>query len=143
MKKLVFCGAVLHFVIGAGHLVCLSCLDTVFNIYGINEIMDKMAARWAGLPYLITICIAMAFFLAGSYGLSVLGLIHRLPLQRIAVITMLVVFFGRAIWGITMLTETFSWLEMSSTGVSILLGICYAPCLSIISNDISAPLDKR
>ena len=133
MRKLVLLGAILHFVIGAGHLACLFCLETVFNIYGINGIMDEIAAHGAGLPYLITICIAVAFFIAGSYGLSVLGLIHRMPLQKIAVITMLVVFFGRTIWGITILVENFSWLEMSSTGVSALLGICYIPCLSIIA----------
>ena len=82
---------------------------------------------------MITVCIAVAFFIAGSYGLSVLGLVHRMPLQKIAVITMLVVFFGRTIWGITMLVENFSWLEMSSTGVAALLGICYIPCLRIIT----------
>jgi len=133
MKKLVLLGAILHFVIGAGHLACLFCLETVFNIYGINGMMDEIAVHGAALPYLITICIAIAFFIAGSYGLSVLGLIHRMPLQKVAVITMLIVFFGRTIWGITMLVDNFTWLEMSSTGVAALLGICYIPCLNIMS----------
>ena len=133
MRKLVLSGVILHFVIGAGHLACLFCLETVFGIYGINGLMDEIATFGAWLPYLITICIAIAFFIAGSYGLSVLGIIHRMPLQKIAVITTLVVFFGRTIWGITMLVENFSWLEMSSTSVAALLGICYIPCLGIIS----------
>lgn len=133
MRKLVLLGAILHFAIGAGHLACLFCLEAVFNIYGINGMMGEIAAHGAGLPYLITVCIAVAFFIAGSYGLSVLGLVHRMPLQKIAVITMLVAFFGRTIWGITMLVENFSWLEMSSTGVAALLGICYIPCLRIIT----------
>ncbi len=132
MKKLVLLGVILHFVIGVGHLACLFCLETVFSVYGINEAMDEIATHGAWLPYLITVCIAMAFFLAGSYGLSVLGLIHRMPLQKAAVITMLIVFFGRTIWGITMLVDNFSWLEMSSTGVAFLLGICYVPCLRLI-----------
>lgn len=133
MRKLVLLGAILHFVIGAGHLACLFCLETMFNIYGINGIMAEIATHGAGLPYLITICIAVAFFIAGSYGLSVMGLIHRMPLQKTAVITMLVVFFGRTIWGITMLVDNFTWLEMSSTCVAALLGICYIPCLSVIA----------
>lgn len=141
MRKLVLLGAILHFVIGAGHLACLFCLEAVFNIYGINGIMDEIAAHGAGLPYLITICIAVAFFIAGSYGLSVLGLIHRMPLQKTAVITMLVVFFGRTIWGITMLVDNFTWLEMSSTSVAALLGICYIPCLSIITKRNAKCLD--
>ena len=110
MRKLVLLGVILNFVIGVGHLACLFCLEAVFNIYGINGMMGEIAAHGAGLPYLITVCIAIAFFIAGSYGLSVLGLVHRMPLQKIAVITMLVVFFGRTIWGITMLVENFSWL---------------------------------
>ena len=132
MRKLVLLGVILHFVIGAGHLACLFCLETVFNIYGINGMMDEIATHGAWLPYLITVCIAMAFFLAGSYGLSALGFIHRMPLLKAAVITMLIVFFGRTIWGISMLADNFSWLEMSSTSVAFLLGICYIPCLKII-----------
>ncbi len=143
MKKLVLLGVILHFVIGVGHLACLFCLKTVFNIYGINGMMDEIATHGAGLPYLITVCIAMAFFVAGSYGLSVLGLIRRLPLQKAAVITMLIVFFGRTIWGITMLVENFSWLEMSSTGVAALLGICYIPCLNIMSGKKASALTGK
>ena len=133
MRKLVLLGAILHFVIGAGHLACLFCLENVFSIYGINGVMDEIATHGDWLPYLITVCIAMAFFLAGSYGLSILGLIHKMPLQKVAVITMLIVFFGRTIWGMTMLVDNFTWLEMSSTGVAALLGICYIPCLNIMS----------
>lgn len=132
MRKLVLLGVILHFVIGVGHLACLFCLETVFSIYGINGLMDEIATHGVWLPYLITVFIALAFFLAGSYGLSVLGLIRQMPLQKAAVITMLIVFFGRTIWGITMLVENFSWLEMSSTGVAFLLGICYVPCLRLI-----------
>ena len=135
MRKMILLGSILHFVIGLGHLVCLFCLEKVFAIYGINEMMNEIATYGPIIPYLITICIAIAFFLAGSYGLSVLGLIRKMPLQKAAVITMLIVFFGRTIWGITMLIENFSWLEMSSTCVSFLLGVCYIPCLSIISKE--------
>lgn len=130
-KHLVEAGVVLHFLIGAGHLACLFCLETVFGIYGITSFMEKVAAYGAALPYLMTVAIAAAFFLAGCYGLSALGRIKRLPLQQAAIITMLVLFFGRAIWGVTMLLEDFSWLEVSSTCVSLLLGICYIPCLRL------------
>ena len=128
-KRLVEAGVVLHFLIGAGHLACLFCLETVFGIYGINDFMEKVAAYGAALPYLMTVAIAAAFFLAGCYGLSALGRIRKLPLQKAAIVTMLVLFFGRAVWGITTLAGDFSWLEVSSTCVSLLLGICYIPCL--------------
>ncbi len=142
MRKLVLLGGILHFVIGTGHLACLFCLETVFNIYGINGIMEEIAAHGAALPYLITICIAMAFFLAGCYGLSALGLIRRLPLRKAAIVTMQVLLFGRAIWGVTMLVDSFFWLEVSSTGVALLLGICYIPCLGIISKERAMRLNR-
>lgn len=62
MRKLVLLGVILHFVIGVGHLACLFCLEAVFNIYGINGMMGEIAAHGAGLPYLITVCISIAFF---------------------------------------------------------------------------------
>lgn len=130
-KRLVEAGVVLHFVIGAGHLACLFCLETVFGIYGINGFMEKVAAYGAALPYLITVVIAAAFFLAGCYGLSALGKIKRLPLQQAAIVTMLVLFFGRAAAGIIILADNFTGLEVSSTCVSLLLGICYIPCLQL------------
>lgn len=135
MRKLVLLGVILHFVIGAGHLACLFCLEAMFGIYRINGIMDEIAAHGAALPYLITIGIAAAFFLAGCYGLSVLGLIRRLPLRKAAIVTILVLFFGRTVWGVTMLVDNFSWLEVSSSVVALLLGICYIPCLGILSKE--------
>lgn len=48
---------------------------------------------------------------------------------------MLVLFFGRAIWGVTMLVDSFTWLEVSSSVVALLLGICYVPCLGILSKE--------
>ena len=130
-KRLVEAGVILHFLIGVGHIACLFCLETVFRIYSINGFMEKVAAHGTALPYLITVAIAAAFFLAGCYGLSALGRIWKLPLQRAAIITMIVLFFGRAVWGITMIAKDFTWLEVSSTCVSLLLGICYLPCLRL------------
>lgn len=138
MKRLVELGVVLHFLIGIGHLACMFRLDTVFRFYGIDGFMDKVAEFGSALPYLITICIAAAFFLAGFYGLSALGAIRRLPLQRAAFVTMVVLFLGRAAWGIGLLIHDFSWLELSSTCFALLLGICYVSCLRFSRQDAGA-----
>ena len=134
-KKLVWLGIALHFLIGLGHLACLFRLDAVFRLYGINGFMEKVATFGIALPYLIKVCIAAAFFLAGCYGLSALGAIRRLPLQTAAFVTMPVLFFGRAAWGVALLLKDFSLLELSSTCVALLLGICYVPCLRIADNN--------
>ena len=84
MRKLVLLGVILHFVIGVGHLACLFCLEAVFGIYGINGIMDEIAVHGAALPYLITIGIAAAFFLAGCS--RHFHLRFRCPLKNIVIL---------------------------------------------------------
>lgn len=122
-------GIVLNTVIGIGHLLCMMNLESIFAIYGIDGTMALIAQYGTWLPYAITIVIAIAFLLAAAYGLSALRLIPRLPLQHTAFVVMSIVFLGRAVWGITILVSGFSYLELSSTGIALLLGICYLPCL--------------
>lgn len=123
-------GIALNAAIGIGHLLCLMNLESIFAIYGIDDAMAQIARYGVWLPYAITVVIAMAFLAAAAYGLSALRLIPRLPLQRTAFVVMAIVFFGRALWGITILVSSFSCLELSSTIIALLLGSCYLPCLS-------------
>lgn len=129
MKTLVKLGIALNFILGIGHLVCMADLQRVFTIYGIDTTMAQIAQGHACVPYLLTIVIASAFLAAAAYGATFLRLIPRLPLQTTAFVVMAVVFFGRAIWGATLLASDFNCLELSSTAVALLLGICYLPCL--------------
>ena len=129
MKVLIKVGVALNLLIGLGHLLCLAALDKIFVIYGISDVMNRIAQYGAYWPCIITILIAVAFFVVALYGLSVLKVIPRLPLQTTAMTTIVVVFSGRVIWGLTMLIPHFTWLEMSSTGVALLLAICYLPYL--------------
>lgn len=129
MKVLIKVGVALNLLIGFGHLLCMAALDKIFAIYGINDTMDRIAQYGAYLPYVITVIIAVAFFAVALYGMSALKVIPRLPLQTTAMTTIVVVFLGRVIWGLTMLIPHFSWLELSSTGVALLLAVCYMPYL--------------
>ena len=129
MKTLVKLGVALNLILGIGHLLCMADLNRVFALYGIDKTMAQLAQGYACVPYLLTIVIALAFLAAAAYGLSFLRFIPRLPLQTTAFVVMAVVFFGRVIWGATLLATDFSCLELSSTAVALLLGICYLPCL--------------
>lgn len=127
---LVKLGVVLNAVIGIGHLLCMMNLESIFAIYGIDDAMAQISRYGDWQPYAITVVIAMAFLAAAAYGLSALRLIPRLPLQHTAFVVMAIVFFGRTLWGIYLLVADFSCLELSSTVVALLLGLCYLPCLS-------------
>ena len=48
-------GAVLHFIIAAGHLACLFFLDEAFRAFNILEEMTQLSFGLAWLPYAITV----------------------------------------------------------------------------------------
>ena len=98
MKRLRL-GAVLHFMIALGHLCCLFALDKAFDAYGIKEEMHNLVSGHVWMLYALTICIALAFALAGLYALSATGDIRRIPLTRTAVIVIIVLYSLRALAG--------------------------------------------
>ena len=96
MKRLRL-GAVLHFLIAIGHIGCLFALDEAFEAYGIREIMHQMVSGHVWMLYALTIGLVLAFTLAGLYALSATGDIRRLPLTRMAIITIVVLYSLRAL----------------------------------------------
>lgn len=49
-------GAILNFLVAAGHLACLPWLYPVLSIYRIDGIMETLALRYgAAIPYLLTV----------------------------------------------------------------------------------------
>ena len=130
MKRLRF-GAVLHFVIAIGHLGCLFALDEAFDAYGIKDIMHNMVSGHVWMLYALTICIALAFALAGLYALSATGNIRRLPLTRTAIIVIIVLYSLRALVGGWACVVDFSWLQFISSVIPAFLVWCYYPGLNI------------
>lgn len=91
-------GAILNFLIAAGHLACLPWLYPVLSIYRIDGIMETLALRYgAAIPYLLTVAIASIFAVFGLYGLSGAGVIRRLPLLETGIYTIATLFLLRAV----------------------------------------------
>ena len=124
-------GAVLHFLIAIGHLVCLFFLEKAFNAYGIWELMNSLCLGHTWALYVITIDLAIGFTLAGLYALSASGDIIRLPLQRLAIITIVAVYGIRTIAGIYWLMGEFTCLQFFSTLIPAVLVWCYMPRVNI------------
>ena len=86
-------GAILNFLVAAGHLACLPWLYPVLSIYRIDGIMETLALRYgAAIPYLLTVAIAFIFAVFGLYGLSGAGIIRRLPLLETGIYTIAALF---------------------------------------------------
>ena len=128
MKRLRL-GAVLHFIIAIGHIGCLFALDEAFDVYGIKDVMHNMVLGHVWILYVLTICLALAFVLAGLYALSATGDIRRLPLTRTAIIAIIVLYSLRALVGGWACVMDFNWLQCISSLTPAFIALCYYPGL--------------
>ena len=128
MKRLRL-GAVLHFIIAIGHLGCLFALDEAFDAYGIKDVMHNMVFGHVWMLYALTICLALAFTLAGLYALSATGDIRRLPLIRTAIFVIIVLYSLRALAGGWACVQDFRWLQFISSVIPAFIAWCYYPGL--------------
>ena len=144
MKRLRL-GAILHFIIAIGHIGCLFALDEAFDAYGIKDVMHNMVFGHIWLLYALTICLALAFILAGLYALTVgltlaftlaglyalsaTGDIRRLPLTRTAIIVIIVLYSLRALAGGWACVLDFSLLQFFSSLTPAFIAWCYYPGL--------------
>ena len=122
-------GASLHYLIAMGHLICLFFLEEVFKAYGIlDEIMHLcFGQQW--LLYVVTVCLAVGFAIAGLYALSVAGDLRKFPLQRLVMMVIVGLYSIRVIIGIDCLLHEFTYLQFFSSLVPALLVYCYFPGL--------------
>ena len=120
-------GAVLHFLIAAGHLACLFFLEEAFKAYGIWELVKRLCLGQTWMLYAVTVFLAIAFALAGLYALSASGDVRKLPLPRLVGIAIVAAYGIRTIIGIYWLASDFSCLQFFSTLVPAILVWCYMP----------------
>ena len=122
-------GASLHFLIALGHFICLFFLEEAFKAYGILDEMMHLCYGQEWLLYVVTICLAVGFAIAGFYALAVAGDMRKLPLQRLVMIAIVGLYSFRVIIGIDWLLHEFSYLQFFSSLVPALLVYCYFPGL--------------
>ena len=126
MKRLRF-GAALHFLITIGHIACLFALDEAFEAYGNKDVLHQMVSGHVWMLYALTIGLAFAFCLAGFYALSATGDIRRLPLTRMAIIAIVVLYSLRALVGGISCINDFTWLRCFSSIIPVVIAWCYWP----------------
>ena len=122
-------GASLHFLIAMGHLICLFFLEEAFKAYGILDEMKHLCFGHQWLLYLVTVCLAVGFAIAGLYALSVAGDLRKLPLQRLVVMAIVGLYSIRVLVGIDWLLYEFTYLQFFSSLVPAILVYCYFPGL--------------
>ena len=86
-----------------------------------------MVSGHVWMLYALTIGLVLAFCLAGLYALSATGDIRRLPLKRMAVITIVVLYSLRALAGGISCIYDFTWLQFFSSLIPAIIAWCYWP----------------
>ena len=72
-------GGYINILIAIGHIVGLFWADKMFEVTGIVKEMTELAQMHTSLPYLLTIFVAIVFFIFGLYGLSADDKFRKLP----------------------------------------------------------------
>ena len=132
-------GALLHFLIAVGHLICLFFLEDAFRAYGILDEMKHLCFGQEWLLYVVTVCLAAGFTIAGFYALAAAGDIRKLPLRRLVMIAIVGLYSIRVIVGIGWLLYAFTYLQFFSTLVPAFLVYCYLPGLKRDVNNQMLP----
>jgi len=123
-------GGYINILIAIGHIIGLLWANQMFEITGIGKEMYELAKIQPLLPYLLTIFVAVVFFIFGLYGLSADNKIKNLPLLKpvifiiagIFLLRGLVEFIVDAIRGTNSTTEIIYSLIALTIGLLFLIG---------------------
>ena len=84
--------------------------------------------------YARTICIALAFVIAGCYALSATGII-KLPLTHTSIFVIMVLYNLRSLAGGWACITDFNWLQCISSLIPAFLVWCYYPGIKNVKTD--------
>ncbi len=91
------------------------------------------------LLYVVAVCLAAGFTIAGFYTLAAAGDIRKLPLRRLVMMAIVGLYSIRVIVGIGWLLYEFTCLQFFSTLVPAFLVYCYLPGLKRDVNNQMLP----
>lgn len=78
-------GGYINILIAIGHIVGLIWSEQMFEVTGIGKEMNELAQTHPSLPYLLTVFVAIVFFIFGLYGLSADGKFKKLPFLKLGI----------------------------------------------------------
>jgi hypothetical protein len=90
-------GGYLNILIAIGHIIGLIWADNMFAATGITKEMTELAHINYSLPYLLTVVVAIAFFIGGLYGLSADNKFRRMPFLKPAIFTIAGIYLFRGL----------------------------------------------
>ncbi|MFC2104355.1 hypothetical protein ACFLS4_03270 [Bacteroidota bacterium] len=120
-------GGYINILIGAAHLIGLIWANTMFEVTGIGQEMKELSEINSSLPYLLTILVALIFFVFGYYGLSAKNKLKKLPFLKPVIFLIAVIYILRGIGGLAVTAgqRTDLILEILYSLVALIIGLLY------------------
>ena len=120
-------GGYINIAIAIGHIVGLIWADRMFEITGIGKEMTELAQIHFSFPYLLTIFVAIVFFIFGLYGLAADNKFRKLPFLKPVIFLIAVIYLLRGIGELIAdnLQETNSTTETIYSIFAITIGLLF------------------
>jgi len=100
---------------------------SMFAAVGIEEDMRELATQGAALPYILTLITCAAFAVFGLYGLSGAADLRRLPLLRVGLVSISVIYVFRAtLYGGIGAVVDGDGAQIVFAAIALLIGMGYA-----------------
>jgi hypothetical protein len=121
-------GGYINILIAIGHIVGLIWADKIFEVTGIGKEMTELAQTHSFLPYLLTIFVAIVFFIFGLYGLSADNKFRQLPFLKPMIYIIAIIYLLRGIGELIFDFENQHvdhYLETTYSLIAVLIGLLF------------------
>ena len=120
-------GGYINILIALGHIVGLIWADKMFEVTGVGEKMIEHAQIHSWLPYVLTIIVAVVFFIFGLYGLSADNKFKRLPFLKPIIFLIAVIYLLRGFGGLiaSKMQEINSVAETMYSLIAVVIGLLF------------------
>ncbi len=121
-------GGYINLIIAIGHLIGLFWAEKMFEITGIGKEMQELAQINTSFPYLLTIFVAVVFFIFGLYGLSAADKFRKLPFLKPTIFVIAAIYllrgFGELIFDIEKQNAS-QFLEITYSLIAVFIGLLF------------------
>lgn len=120
-------GAYFNLLLAVAHILTLPWLNKAFELTGVSGFMQKISIIHPVIPYVLVICIALAFLVFGLYGLSAEGKIRRLPFLELGIFIISGIYLFRGIMGLigSVFIQTGFTINMVYSLIALGMGLLY------------------
>jgi hypothetical protein len=121
-------GGYINILIAVGHIVGLFWADKMFEVTGIGKEMTELAQTHSSLPYLLTIFVAIVFFIFGLYGLSADNKFRPLPFLKLVIFSIAGIYLLRGIGELIFnlkKQQANQYLEITYSLIAVFIGLMF------------------